>query len=152
MSEVIYNLDEVLTENSVLPNFSQSKVIVNMGQLIRVNSFGIKIWCEWLIEHRATKQIWLIYVPYAFGRHLSVVNGIVAKNVWIRSIYVPFFSEGLNTRLDVLFSHGIEYDDQNIIRIPEPKDAHGKFMEVDVRLSIYFNFLNNLKKLRQNLE
>jgi hypothetical protein len=128
---------------------SQSKIIVDLGTLTHVNSMGIKKWCEWLSAHQKVKQIWLIHVPYVFGRHLSVVKGMVEKNVWIRSIYVPFYSEKLKIREDSLFVHGVHYDDSRIIMMPEILDSEKNFMEIDIRVDTYFMFLKHLKELRQ---
>ena len=138
-----------LTEESVLPSLTQSKTIVDLSALTHVNSMGIKKWCQWLTLHQETKQIWLVSVPYVLGRHLSIVKGMIEKNVWVRSIYVPFYSEKLKSRVDSLFVHGTHYDDNSVILMPEVLDAESHYMEVDIRIDTYFMFLKHLKDLRQ---
>jgi len=138
-----------LTQDTVLREISHSKMIVDFSGLTHVNSMGIKKWCEWLIRHQQAKQIWLVQVPYVLGRHLSVVKGMIEKNVWIRSIYVPYFSEELKIRMDTLFVHGVHFDDNRVIMIPEVLDTENNDMEVDIRIDTYFMFLTYLKELRQ---
>lgn len=138
-----------LTQDTVLPEISHSKIIVDFSGLTHVNSMGIKKWCEWLLGHQQAQQIWLVQVPYVLGRHLSIVKGMIEKNVWIRSIYVPYFSEKLNARMDKLFMHGVQYDDSRVILIPEVLDTENNYMEVDIRIDTYFIFLSYLKELRQ---
>lgn len=140
--ENILELSGDLDEHCQIPTFKENKNIrIKLGKVTSVNSYGVKIWCQWINSHKEWGAILLEECPFVFVKNFHSVRGFLTPNVTVLSFYVPYFSDETDERKDVLFIRERDFTKDGFIRFPEVTDAKGIKMELDVIESSYFAFL-----------
>lgn len=130
-------------ESAKLPYFQENKNIrINFGAVSSMNSYGVKLWCQWGEAHKDIPAILLVECPYVIAKHFKVVNGFLKPNMTVLSFYVPFYSDATGESKNVLFVREREYFKDGTLKIPEVKDSKGQPMQPDVMPQVYFGFLN----------
>ncbi len=139
----IWTFSENLNEFSSIPKFEgPGELIINMAQLKMMNSYGIKIWCQWINDHKNLPNIILEECPYIFMKNISAIRNFITPNVTINSFFVPYICEDTDEAENILYRPGIEYQLDGTFKIVEVKNSAGKNMELDVDSKAYFSFLN----------
>lgn len=132
----------VMNEHMVIPKYAGEKpLLINLNKVKMVNSYGIKIWSKWVIDHKNSQNITLEECPFVFVNNFSMIKGFISNNMTVKSFYVPFFSESSQERRDVLFQIGTDYQINGFLRLPDVKDSKDEYMELDVNPTRYFSFL-----------
>ncbi|MBC7458202.1 MAG: hypothetical protein H7235_07995 [Bdellovibrionaceae bacterium] len=132
-----------LSENSSMPVIStvNRPILIDMLDLKYINSYGIKLWCQWTLQQQSVKQIIFENCPFVFVKHITAVRGLWTSNMTMKSFFVPYYSDEAQERKDVLFTEGVHFTQQGVREIPQVQDSKGQPMELDVNKSTYFSFL-----------
>lgn len=117
-----------------------TSVDLYLGALKSINSCGIRDWIKWMSTAGSAK-IRFFECPKIIVDQINMVQGFLPAQGSVVSFFVPFYSDEAGTEKNVLFTHGAEFNDQGIAKIPEVKDESGNVMEMDVVEAKYFKFL-----------
>ena len=130
--------EEFMQVANAIPD--SSSYILNLKNLISINSSGIR---EWILyaQKLKLKKVLLTDCPKPFIDQASMVDGFIPENFQILSFYVPYFNEETDSEKLVLVHHGKDFtkDTNNIQN--EFKDADGLTYEIDIIPTKYFKFL-----------
>jgi hypothetical protein len=130
-----------LDERANLPKLTEaSQVIINLEQLIYLNSIGVRKWIRWMQEMSNVKSIVLEYCPSIFMKSLNSIKGVLPQNGRVISFYVPYYSDELQERKNVLFKMGTDFTEDGKITFPKILSPDGRPMEIDVIEDVYFSF------------
>lgn len=117
-----------------------SAIDVELSGLRGINSCGIREWIKWF-GTAGGAQVTLQQCPKVIVDQINMVDGFLPANGKVQSFFVPYYNDDSGAEKNVLFTHGVEYDDSGV-RPPESvKDEEGNEMEMDVIESKYFKFL-----------
>lgn len=140
--ENILELSGDLDEHAQIPTFKENKNIrINLGKVTSVNSYGVKIWCQWMNAHKDWGAVILEECPFVFVKNFHSVRGFLASNVTVLSFYVPYYSDETQERKDLLFMREREFTKDGFVKCPDVLDSKGMKMELDVIETSYFSFL-----------
>jgi hypothetical protein len=105
-----------------------------------LNSIMIRDWIQW--SRLYAEEKWLFYhcMP-AFINQINMIDRFLPKRSKIESIYVPYYSKGLDEETMVLLTREDNYPTGNSVKLPEVLDSQGEPMEVDVLPEKFFRFL-----------
>lgn len=126
-----------------LPSFGTTKkqILVSFKDVNLINSYGIKNWCKWVIEHKEVPAISLEHCPFVFVKNFASIRGFLGDNMTVRSFYVPFYSDETHESQNILMTVGKDFTPDGFYKIPKAFDSKGKEMEIDVDQLTYFKFL-----------
>jgi ABC-type transporter Mla MlaB component len=130
-------IDEFVQFPKIDPNLPLQ---IDFGEVTRINSRGIKLWCHWIGQFKAPTKIHLERCPTIVIKSFNLVKGCIPAVVQVDSFFVPLYSEQSGERRDFLVTRGHEFD-QKSVKVPDQKDSKGNPMEVDVHDS-YWEFLS----------
>ena len=125
---------------------TKKKLIIDLKNVTSINSYGVKIWCQWMNKNKGISNIELVNCPYTIVYNLSLVSSFTNDITTITSFYVPFINEETDESAQVLFTLGKDYQQDGFITMPIVKDSKGNAMELDVNPSTYFSFLKKKSK------
>jgi len=145
-SEYILRLEGALSEDidfseTQFPN--EGTLIIELDQLIKINSCGIRNWIKWL-EIKKPDQLKLIFrnCPKIFIEQLNVIKGIIPKGSIIESFYVPYYCEKDDSTKKVLYKLNNDFDKKGIKQLKTILcEFCQKPMELDALEHKYFAFL-----------
>ena len=120
-------------------------LIFDFSEVSAINSCGIREWIKWLTPHAKTPVIYR-KCPKIIVDQINMVDGFLPSMGKVESFFVPYYSEETGEEKQVLFTHGKEYDDQNVNCPADVKDSKNQPMEIDVIESKYFRFLQKKAK------
>jgi anti-anti-sigma regulatory factor len=82
--------DNELTE--LTEKISGSTVIIDLGEIERINSCGVRDWVNWLgkVEAKGETEIVLVECSPAIVAQINLVNNFTGSGV-VKSFYVPYF-------------------------------------------------------------
>lgn len=146
-STVHWTMVGSISETISFPDVDTTKkLIIDLKNVTSINSYGVKIWCQWMNKNKAIPSIELVNCPYTIVYNLSLVLSFTNDNTIITSFYVPFVNEESDESTQVLFTQGKDYQQDGFITMPIVKDSKGNAMELDVNPSTYFSFLKKKSK------
>lgn len=138
---ISYEIHGYVDENVKFPPMKFAPTIrISLEKVTGLNSVGTREWCGWISQIGPPTLIRVEFCPLIFVKCFNSVKGALAENMQIMSFYVPFFSEELGERKNVLLVRGVNFHNDADLKFPEVIDSKGKPMEMDV-LSDYFRFL-----------
>jgi len=133
-------LSGALSEDSQMPAVSVKLPIhINFKNVVRLNSRGIKLWCQWIGQFKAPARLHFEECPAIVVKSFNLVKGCIPDTAQVDSFFVPLYSSPTGERKDVLVVRGRDFDGKDV-RVPEQKDSKGNPMEVDVH-ETYWSFL-----------
>lgn len=132
-----------IDEKASFPNISPSeRVIVDLVEVLRLNSTGTRTWCLWMASIPASAELVLENCPVIVVKNFTGIKGFLRPNCTINSFAVPFYSQETDERRDIIFRRGENFGNGIKIAIPKIKDSKGNVMEVDISPEQYFGFLS----------
>ena len=138
--KTLVQLGGQLCEETQLPELKLNLPIhIDFNEITRINSRGIKIWCQWIIQFKPPVRLHFEQCPAIVIKTFNLVKGCIPRIAEVDSFYVPLYSSQTSERKDVLVKRGKEYVHATV-RVPEQKDSKGNVMELDVHES-YWAFL-----------
>ena len=141
-NETFWKFSGVMNENFQMPTlFGKKRLTINLKDIQMINSYGIKVWCKWVMQSKLLPKITLEECPFVFIKNISAIKGFISGNMTIVSFFVPFFNEDSQERKDILFKVESDYTLDGFIKIPKVTDSKGAEMELDVNKTTYFAFL-----------
>ena len=139
--ENIIELVGHLDETGSFPTFRDSKPIrLKCLGLKSINSFGVKIWCQWVKAHEGS-VVSLDHCPFVLVRHFKAVKNFLTPNMSVVSFYVPYVSDETSEKNDILYLREIDFTPSGKVTIKKVFDSNGNEMEIDVNEKSYFGFL-----------
>lgn len=140
--QTVMELRGRLDESAHLPKIEEKfNLRIQLKELKAVNSYGIKVWCQWVQQNSHVYSIALCECPFVFVKHFNTVQGLLTSNMTVLSFYVPFTSDQTDERKDVLLYRGTDFDQGTEVKLPVVYDSQGNQMELDVQPELYFGFL-----------
>lgn len=117
------------------------KITIRLDNVSYINSFGIKMWIQWLQKIRKDAILILYGVRPTIISTINTVLGFTLSNTTIQSLYAPYISEDGEESKEILLEFGKNYFlNQNPI-LPLVKDQFGQEMSPDFTPSSFFRFL-----------
>ncbi len=149
-SKLIESSDQFLLEvsgpidaGSRFPAIETSKkLVIKFSNVTLMNSYGIKVWCKWALEHARLQEIVLEECPFVFAKNFSSIRGFLGPNMKVRSFYVPFYNDESHETKNVLMKENSDFTSDGFFKVPKVVDSKGSEMEIDVDQRSYFQFLN----------
>lgn len=121
-----------------LENFKQ--IEINLGQVISINSCGIREWIRWL-QKANSAEILFHECPKIIVDQINMVQGFLPINGKVMSFYVPYFSDSTDSERSILFQYGNEFTEGHLNLPENVQDDEGNPMEIDVVEAKYFRFI-----------
>jgi anti-anti-sigma regulatory factor len=124
----------------VNPNYD---LILDLKDVKAINSLGTRNFRNW-IHGVQCQRLRLFHCPRVFVNQMNLVEGFLPPKSEVESFFVPYYSEGTDEEMDVLFTKFLEYKQVNgsaKITFPDVRDKQGNKMIVDVIENQYFRFL-----------
>jgi hypothetical protein len=144
--QVLIEVSGAIDAGGRFPNLQTTKpVVIKFGSVTLVNSYGIKLWCKWVLENKNVPVIYLEECPFVFAKNFSSIRGFLSPNMTVRSFFVPFYSDESHETKSVLMTQDIDYTHDGFYKIPKVLDSKGAEMEIDVDQRSYFQFLTKAK-------
>lgn len=117
------------------------KISIRMDNVSYINSYGIKMWVQWLQRIRKDAILILSGVRPKIISSINTVNGFTLSSTTVQTLYAPYISKNGEECKEVLLEFGKNYFlNQNPI-LPEIKDEFGQEMSPDFTPSSFFRFL-----------
>lgn len=105
-----------------------------------LNSIMIRDWIQWSRSYSEEK--WFFYnCSPAFINQTNMIDRFLPRRSKIESLYVPYYSRGLDEDVLVLLTREENYPSGNSVRLPEVLDSLGEEMELDILPEKFFRFL-----------
>lgn len=105
-----------------------------------LNSIMIRDWIQWSKSYGEEK--WFFYnCSPAFINQTNMIDRFLPRRSKIESLYVPYYSRGLDEDVLVLLTREENYPSGNSVRLPEVLDSLGEEMELDILPEKFFRFL-----------
>ena len=124
---------------------SASQICVDLNGVTGLNSIGTRTWLLWVKNGLPDVPISVTNAPSLFVKMFGEVQGTLTSRIRVDSFYVPYYSEELGERKDVLFEREKHFDDNGQLTFPIVKDTNGNSLELDA-LPNFFNFLKPVDK------
>ncbi len=137
---IIYTMEGYLAEAAKMPILESASILkINLGKVTGLNSFGVRLWCQWVKPIPMTTKILLAECPMVFVKTFNTVGGFLTSNMEVTSFYVPFYSPVDETRKDILYTKGEQFTGPNL-KHPTILGLKSTPLEIDAA-SNYFKFL-----------
>jgi hypothetical protein len=120
---------------------AKKKLILKFSDVTLMNSYGIKIWCKWAVEHKDLPAVFLEECPFVFAKNFSSIRGFLGSNMKVRSFYVPYYNDESHETKNILMIVGKNFTEDGVYSLPKVVDSKGAEMEIDIDKSSYFQFL-----------
>lgn len=139
------HIDEDNNLAELTRQISQRVLLLNLGDVERINSCGVRDWVSWLNElDRAGIALYLIECSPAIMTQVNLVNNFVGKAT-ILSFYAPYFCSSCDAEKMLLIETG-EALENLPFRAPSCRcDQCDHTMDFDDIESSYFAFLPTVK-------
>src|ERR1041384_2350367 len=122
--------------------------VIDLGEVERINSCGVRDWVNWLGKIEANKtDVLLAEGPPASGAQINLVNNFTGNGV-VKSFYVPYFCPECDEEKVLL----VEATDMGPPPHEPPTcrcDECDLVMDFDDMPDSYFAFLSNQRKLAE---
>jgi anti-anti-sigma regulatory factor len=139
----VINEDSDLAEH--LEMIVGSLVAIDLSEVDRINSCGVRDWVNWIsaLEARGSKMLFLDCSPSIVAQ-INLVNNFTGSGR-IKSLYLPYYCEDCNEEHSLLY----EAEDLTSEQLPPVSRCNGceKFMDFDDMPDAYFAFLSNPEQL-----
>ncbi len=119
------------------------KIIIHLDNVTYINSFGIKMWVQWLQRVKKDAALILYGVRPTLISSVNTVSGFILSNTTIQSVYAPYISEDGEESSEILLELGQNYFLHRELVLPEVKDSQGNKMEPDFTQKSFFKFLRS---------
>lgn len=116
-------------------------ILIHLDDVQYINSFGIKLWVQWLQKVRKEVVLILYGVRPALISSINSISGFVLPTTIVQSLYAPFISKNGEESIDVLLEFEKNYFSHKDLILPEVKDSHGENMTPDFIQKSFFKFL-----------
>jgi hypothetical protein len=121
------------------------KLVIKFSNITLMNSYGIKVWCKWGLDHARLQEIVLVDCPFVFAKNFASIRGFLAPNMKVRSFFVPFYNDESHETKNVLMTVDVDFTSDGFYKVPKVTDSKGAEMEIDVDQRSYFQFLTKAK-------
>lgn len=144
-NEVRWTISGDIDEKAIFPMANPTKKLtVNLKNVTVLNSFGIKLWGQWMKNDIQPVSISLEQCPYVIIRNLGMIQGFINDKTTVTSFFVPFINESGTEEKQVLMTLGEDFYHDGSYTVPTVQDSSGNAMEIDAS-SNYFSFLKKKK-------
>ncbi len=141
-NEVLMEISGAIDANAKFPPIQTRKPVrVKFNDVALMNSYGIKVWCKWSLEHQTLPSISLEGCPFVFAKNFSSIRGFLMPNMKVLSFFVPFYNDDSHETKNVLMTENSDFFADGSFTIPKVADSRGAEMEMDVDKRSYFSFL-----------
>lgn len=139
---ILLEISGAIDAGAVFPGvITQKPLVIRFANVTLMNSYGIKLWCKWAMDHKHLPQIFLDECPFVFAKNFASIRGFLGPNMKVRSFYVPFYNDESHETKNALMSLNQDFTDDGFYNIPKVVDSKGSPMEIDVDKKSYFQFL-----------
>lgn len=141
--QIFLSFSGAIDEDSIFPPTpKQKKVSVDLENIERVNSCGIREWVSWFKGFSQNQEVFLQNCKKVIIDQVNAVDGFLISNARVLSFYVPYYCDGCGH----LTSKKLEVKKE----MPKPEKAIEcekckKQAELDVLPQKYFRFLEFMK-------
>jgi|HubBroStandDraft_6_1064221.scaffolds.fasta_scaffold113850_2 anti-anti-sigma regulatory factor len=141
-------IDEDNELGELVDNIPQGTAVIDLGEIERINSCGVRDWVNWLskLEANGTRSV-LVECSPAIVAQINLVNNFTGSGV-VKSFYVPYFCPECDEEKVLL----VEASDMGPPPHEPPTcrcDECDLVMDFDDMPDSYFAFLSNQKKLAE---
>lgn len=129
-----------IDESTAFPNIVDcEKLVIDLDELTRINSMGIRVWLIWMRSLAHLPHIELENCRGVFIRQVELIRSIIPENAVVMSFYVPLFDVTTGESSESKMVRGADFDEHGY-RVPKIFSSKGTLMELDVS-DWYFQFL-----------
>ncbi len=141
-------IDEDNQLAELVDNIPQGTAVIDLGEIERINSCGVRDWVNWLskLEANGTRSV-LVECSPAIVAQINLVNNFTGSGV-VKSFYVPYFCPECDEEKVLL----VEASDMGPPPHEPPTcrcDECDLVMDFDDMPDSYFAFLSNQRKLAE---
>src|ERR1051325_9303317 len=141
-------IDEDNELNDLVDKIPSGTVVIDLGEIERINSCGVRDWVNWLtrIEKQGAKVV-LVECSPAIVAQINLVNNFTGNGV-VKSFYAPYFCPNCDREKVLL----VEATDMGPPPHEPPTcrcDECDLVMDFDDMPDSYFAFLSNQRKLAE---
>lgn len=117
-------------------------IVFDLDEVKTLNSFGCRIWVEWMKTFSDIKRIEFKNCPKCFVDELNINAELIPSNAKVISFKVPYFSEQYQNTIFCNYETGVHFDEKGV-HGPEriQDDVLGGNYVLDVNPDRYFKFL-----------
>ena len=138
-------IDEDNELSELLDKISGSTAVIDLGEIERINSCGVRDWVNWLGKIEDHASVVLVECSPAIVAQINLVNNFTGTGV-VKSFYVPYFCPECDEEKVLL----CEAADMGPPPHEPPTcrcDECEQVMDFDDMPDSYFAFMSNQKKL-----
>ena len=126
---------------SLLDSMETPPVVLDVENVTRVNSIGIRNWIIWINKNAKGKQLHFHNCPKVMVDQINVVHSFLPPGSLIESFKVPFACQACDKEISCHFERGVHFANGALTKVPEMKcPTCGKAAEMDADQR-YFAFL-----------
>jgi hypothetical protein len=143
IDRVIITVSGPIDETARFPDVkSEGQITVDLTKVTAINSVGIRAWCLWIQRVRAPAQLVLVGTPVVMAKNFSSIQGFLNDRCRVFSFVVPYYSEALGERQQIMATWGKHFDSSGLLVLPKIMDSQGSPMTIDAVEAQYFAFLH----------
>ena len=134
-------------DNSLASLTAQLKgplLVLDLGEVERINSCGVRDWVNWLgsVEALGMKVVMTRCSPVIISQVNMVTN--FCGDAIIHSFFAPYFNADTDTERAILLNTA-DLPTRGVIKAPEVEDADGTPLEFDDYEESYFAFIKDMQ-------
>jgi anti-anti-sigma factor len=145
-------IDEDNELNEATEKVAAGQVIINLADIERINSCGVRDWVNWLgkIEKNGAKAV-LVECSPAIVAQINLVNNFTGQGA-VKSFFAPYFCPQCD-REKVLLVDAADLAGKQPLKAPTCRcDECDGVMDFDDMEDSYFAFLSNAKKIAPDVK
>lgn len=119
----------------------EGTVVLDLGEVRRINSAGVREWVNFMRELGHVKQVWLSRCSTAIVNQLNMIYNFRGR-ASVKTFFAPYLCVRCETEVDVLLDTNVHFPDKNLLRPPEVKCPQcGQDLDFDDIPQRYFSFV-----------
>lgn len=133
---------------SLMPTQADAPITVDLQNVTRINSCGLRFWVIWMNEIGKDTEVTLQNCPQWVVDQINILEGFVGNKTVVESFYVPYYCEDCEISESVFKKQGEDFDPDNVDSAIEKWENQppncpecGEEMDLDAISSKYFSFL-----------
>jgi hypothetical protein len=144
-NELYLELSGAIDESAELERIEvgdASTITIDMRNINRINSIGIRSWIIWVNKSLTNKKVTLVNCPRSVVDQFSKVHGFLPKTANVRSFWVSYACLNCGHDEEQLFELGKHFTKDGLSVATGRKCSDcGELMEMDGYEARYFSFL-----------
>jgi hypothetical protein len=119
-----------------------SKIEVNLGEVLAINSIGMRTWLKWFATADPSAEIHLFECQKVIIDQITLIHGFLPKNAQIHSFYVPYYCEESDEQISILYQLGRDFSAGQVTAPTLIKQEDGRVFTLDVIPNKFFRFIS----------